>query len=97
MVRGFPEPVRYAVGEAQHWVCKHCNNRIDDFHHKLQNTEPNRQRFPMFLNSPMNCVGLCKSCHEKYPHVYRVSMVMAEVYEEWLNELIRGIIVKGEF
>ena len=85
MVKGFPEFVRHEVGEAQHWVCKHCTERIDDFHHMLPNTEVHRENFPLFLNSPMNCVGLCKSCHEKYAHLYRVSFTMAEVYESWLE------------
>lgn len=87
MVKGFPEHVRHDVGKAQHWVCKHCTKRIDDFHHKLPNTKPNRERFPLFLNSPFNCVGLCKTCHEKYPHLYRVSEALSEVYEDYLDNL----------
>jgi len=87
MVKGFPEEVRREVGEAQHWVCKRCNKRLADFHHKLPNTSPNRKRFPLFLNSPFNCVGLCDECHEQYPHLYRISEIMAEVYEDWLNTL----------
>ena len=87
MVKGFPNEIRRNVGEAQNWTCARCLNPIASYHHKLSNAKENRRRFPLFLNSPFNCVGLCNKCHEQFPHLFRITEQLAEVYEEWLKNL----------
>ena len=86
--KGFSEEVRKEICEAQRWVCFLCLNRIDDFHHKLSNTNANRKLFPRFLNSPFNCVGLCRGCHQDADihQLMRIGIPLAAVYEHWLEE-----------
>jgi len=83
----FPDEVKRAVYEAQNGYCKGCLNRIHSIHHKLHDTAYNRKKFPLFINSPMNAVGLCYKCHRDRSHLYRVTEKEAEVYEEWLRKL----------
>ena len=92
MTVGFSDAIRFMVGKAQNWLCAKCLKPITSYHHKLPNTVYNQKRFPLFLSSPFNCVGLCQACHDKYPHLFRISTQKAEMYEEWLQQLKRGEI-----
>ena len=90
-MKTFPKEIKLAVYEAQNGICKNCLKPIDKkfgFHHRLPNNKPNRAKFKYFLNSPMNCTGLCFSCHEKKAHLFKITTQEAEVYEEWLRNLI---------
>ena len=88
-MKGFPDEVKRAVSEAQNYKCKGCLNPINSIHHKVRDTEFNRRRYPLFINSPMNAVGLCSGCHTSMSHKYRITDNEAEMYEEWLVKLIR--------
>lgn len=92
MKLGFPNEIRMTVGEAQNWTCANGLNPIASYHHRLPNTVENKRRFPLLLNSPFNCVGLCQKCHDNYPHLFRITIQRAEVYETWLEKLKRGEI-----
>jgi hypothetical protein len=87
MTEGFSAEVKENIGEAQNWYCKNCLNKIDSFHHMLSNSNVNGKKFPLFLNSPFNCVGLCQQCHDSFPHLYKVTEKEAEVYENYLKGL----------
>jgi len=83
----FSQEVRMAMFDVQNGYCAHegCYNKITSFHHKLPNYKRYQKKFPLFLNSPFNCVGLCQECHDQYPHLYRVTDKLAEVYERFLE------------
>jgi len=86
----FSNKVKQAIMDAQNGFCgmKDCYIQIHSIHHKLHNTEYNRKRFPLFLQSPFNAVGLCAKCHRDYSRHFEVSEFEAEMYEEFLNDLI---------
>ena len=86
-MKGFPDEVKRAIAEAQNYRCKKCLNQIHSIHHKLHDMEGNRRRFPLFLPSPFNAVGLCYKCHTNFSHEFRITNREAEVYEEWLRKL----------
>jgi len=87
-MKTFPDDVKKSIMQAQNNYCKMCLNPIHSYHHKLQNTVANRKKFPIFLNSPQNCVGLCAGCHSNHAHKFRITPQEADVYEEWLTNLI---------
>ena len=89
-MKGFPEEVRIAVFDAQNGYCKDpdCLNKIDDFHHKLPNTKTNRKLFPLFINSPFNCTGLCRHTHTQKRHLFKITVQEAGMYEDYLRKLI---------
>jgi len=83
--------VRLSVFGAQNGYCKNCLDPIDTvngWHHMCQNNRPNRAKFPLFLNSPMNCIGLCLHCHTNKAHKFRIKPELAEVYENWLRKFM---------
>ena len=82
--------VREAIFKAQNGFCANCLNKILSFHHKLSNTKINQKKYPLFLQSPFNCVGLCDKCHRDFAYKYRISENLAEVYENYLQELKNG-------
>ena len=59
--------------------------------HKLAKHGWRLQKYPLFMNSPMNlsprCGGMENNCHAKYNDKYRVTDREAELYEWWLREL----------
>ena len=82
----FSEEVRNDVLEFQNHICKLCYNRIDDFHHKLHNTELNRKLYPIYTQSIFNCVGLCRSCHDSgVISIFKVTPKEAGAYERYLK------------
>lgn len=86
--RSFSRDVKEQVCEAQHWVCKICGNaRIQSYHHRLQDTVTNLKLFPLFIDSPFNCAGLCNACHDsdKIYTLTKITMEEAAVYEHYLK------------
>jgi len=92
----FSNEVKQAIIFAQHDFCamKDCFNQIHSIHHKLRNTEFNRKNFPLFIHSPFNAVGLCSKCHRDYSKHFEVTEFEAEMYEEFLNDLILGAVAE---
>lgn len=83
----FSNETKRAVFEAQNGISKEGLEPITDFHHKLPNTKANRRRFPLFIHSPFNCVGLSRGTHTNKSHLYRVTIKEAEMYEKFLEEM----------
>lgn len=63
-----------------------CTAKADDIHHILANTKANNARWPLLLQSPMNLVPLCRSCHAGRKHLWRIPERVADVWERWLEE-----------
>jgi 5-methylcytosine-specific restriction endonuclease McrA len=75
MKPNFSEDVRREVLEDNYYICQYCGqDKIFDFHHRLPNTKYNRKKYPKFLQSRINCVGLCRKCHTsgKVRKVYKI-------------------------
>lgn len=87
MLEGFSEEIKEQIYNVQNGYCKHCLNPIHSIHHKLHNTKQNRIRFPLFIVSPMNGVGLCYNCHTNNQHLYKITDKEAQMYENYLKEL----------
>ena len=89
----FSQETRQAVHAAQNGRCKISVDRIDDFHHRVPNTKANQAKYPLFLNSPLNCVGLSRAVHDSgkiYTELTQISDKEAAMYEEWLQGLKEG-------
>lgn len=84
---GFPDVIKREIYDAQNGYCKLCFNPIHSIHHKLHDTEYNRKKYPLYIHSPFNGVGLCFKCHRDKSHLFRVSDKEAEVYEKWITNL----------
>lgn len=90
MNKTFSEDVKMSIFQAQNGICKNCLNPIDKvfgFHHMLVNNRANRAKFGLLIHSCINCVGLCEKCHRNKPHLFRISEKLAQVYEEFLNNM----------
>ncbi len=85
MFKGFSEELKQEVSTAQNGKCYLCTKPIVDYHHCLPNTEVNRKLFPAFLNSPFNCRGLCRHCHEQRKAELKISENEAAMYELYLT------------
>ena len=83
----FSDTVKELIYEAQNGYCHRCTEQIHSVHHKLHDIKHNREKFPNFIDSPFNAVGLCFKCHKDFSHLYRISENMAEVFENWLVDL----------
>ena len=83
----FSPEVKKSIAESQNNYCKLCLNPIHSIHHKLPNNAPNRAKYPLFLNSPMNGVGLCENAHKNKAHKFKITTQEADVYENYLQEL----------
>lgn len=81
----FSDTVKQKVSDAQNGYCKGCLNPIHSIHHKLHDTAYNRKKFPLFIDSPMNGVGLCHKCHRDNSHLYKITDKEAQIYEEFLQ------------
>lgn len=89
MKPGFPKEVKRMICEAQNDYCaeKDCLESIHSVHHKLHDTEYNRKRFPLFIHSPFNGVGLCYNGHKNNSHLFRITEKKAQMYENYLQNL----------
>jgi len=83
----FSNEVKEQVLEAQNYFCIGCINEIHSIHHRLSNTKVNRNKFPLFIHSIFNAVGLCFNCHKNESHHYKVTDKMAMFYEEVLKDI----------
>ena len=87
VAKPFPDEVKESIFLAQNGYCKNCLNPIVDFHHKLKNSKNNNSKYPILVNSCINCVGLCRGCHSSKSHLFRIKPEIASLYEKFLQEL----------
>lgn len=89
MILGFNRDVKEAVARAQYGYCRYCTAAIIEFDHIVPNTKTNRALFPIFLQSPFNCAGVSRNCHELKSIVMmkhmRISYEEAMMYEAYLT------------
>ena len=89
MNAGFSEEVKRMICIAQNYYCAEegCLEQIHSVHHKLHDIEYNRKRFPLFIHSPFNGVGLCCNGHTNNSHLFRITEKEAQMYEDYLQGL----------
>lgn len=85
----FSDEVKILIANAQNGYCKveKCFVRIHSIHHMLNNIKSNRKKFPLFIHSPFNAVGLCFFHHSNEFYNFKISEQLAEVYEDYLQNL----------
>lgn len=85
----FSKETKQAICEAQNNFCrfKDCYALIHSIHHKLNNCRVHRVKYPLFIHSPQNGIGLCNSCHTHKSHLFRIMPEEAQVYENYLRQL----------
>ena len=81
----FSMETKEAIKRGQRGYCQLCEKKIDDIHHRVHNTETNRQLFPAFISSVFNGVGLCRKCHQDRSHECEITLSMAVEYEQELR------------
>lgn len=84
----FSQEVREAIYNSQNGYSLGTLEKIDEFHHRVPNTKANRKRFPLFLQSPFNCSGLSRAEHTNDSHKYKISLQLAQIYEDWLGDFM---------
>jgi len=80
---------RDAIFKAQHGYCgeEDCLGNATELHHRISNTVTNRKLFPLFIDSPMNLIGLCEYHHKLTGRTgYGIQEDVAMVYESFLKE-----------
>ena len=85
----FSNDTKQAIAEAQNFFSKGTLEKIHSIHHKLPRTKANVKKFPLFIDSPMNGVGLSFYEHSNNSHLYRITEKEAEVYEWFLEKLVK--------
>jgi len=85
----FSDEVKQQIIEMQNEFCKalNCYEKIHSVHHKLPNNKSNRAKYPLFIHSPMNGVGLCNKHHSDYAHLFKITEKEAECYESYLQNI----------
>ena len=58
---------------------------VEELHHKLHNTEPNRRQYPLLIHSLMNLVGVSRYWHTMHPYWGRPTLLDADKMEAFLR------------
>jgi len=82
----FPPEIKEDVIQIQRGYCDSigCYSKIHSIHHKLPNHKANQKKYPNFIHSIFNAIGLCEECHTNHYYNYRVNPEAAEVYEKYI-------------
>ncbi len=88
-MKTFSAQTRESMHEAYNGFCHCsfvCSKEVTEFHHMLANTKVNNKLYPLFLQSPFNCLPINNDCHLSKPKI-KIGENLAKVYEEYLREL----------
>lgn len=87
-MKTFSDKTRVMMLVSANGYCQYqgCYNRATEFHHKMPNTLVNQKLYPLFLQSPFNCLPICSDCHMTKPKI-KINESLAAAYEEFLNDL----------
>lgn len=91
MMNDFDRDLKEEMFEAVGYVCgMGSGKRADAAHHIVPNTEINRKRWPLYLQSPMNMMPVNNGFHTTQPLPGKPSALVLDVIERWLQRLKRG-------
>ena len=72
------------LARRQRWTCPISGETVQDLHHRLHNTRPNRRRFPRLIHSMLNLVAVNHDAHLMEPGWGRMRLVAADRMEATL-------------
>ena len=69
-----------------------CVNRADEVHHRMSNSVANVKKYPLFINSPINLISICRQHHEdgKVLKELKWHDKQARLFEEYLTSVKKG-------
>jgi len=70
---------RCVIGSSENWILP-----MDALHHKLHNTKVNRKKYPLFIHSILNLVGVFNALHLVRGSWGRITDIEAQKYEDFL-------------
>ena len=65
---------------------KGCTRTITELHHCLHKAKWREKKYPLFIDSTLNLIGVCGICHQNQPHFGKIRDGQAEEYEAALRE-----------
>jgi len=79
--------IKERLFEACEYLCfmPDCYEAADDLHHILPQTEVNRAKFPLYIDSPFNLMPICNGCHMNKPLPKKPSLRLVQVFENYLT------------
>ena len=70
-----------------------CYEKIVDYHHKKSNSKSNNIKWPLFIQSIFNGVGLCRKHHDSgIIYLYKISDKQADAFEDYLYCTQHGLL-----
>ena len=87
-MKTFSDNTRCMMLTANNGYCAYpgCFNKATEFHHKFPNTTVNQRLYPLFLQSPFNCMPICNDCHMVKPKI-KIREQEAIAFEVFLQEI----------
>jgi 5-methylcytosine-specific restriction endonuclease McrA len=64
-----------------------CSELAEHIHHIVPDTKINNKRWGLYIQSPMNLMAICSTCHLNKPLPPKPNQWKLDLYEEFLNEL----------
>lgn len=100
MVKGFTESLKQFIYHVQDGICAYpgCEEPIHSIHHRFENHKWRREKYPAFIHSAFNAVGLCQGCHDNNKNYFKLYEKDAIIYEriiQGLREEVKAVL-KGE-
>lgn len=86
-MQNFDPELKQEMFEATGFMCCSCTNNAEQMHHIVPNTKINRNRWKLYIQSPMNMFPLCSTCHLNKPLPNKPSERVLDIYEKYLQRL----------
>lgn len=90
-MKTFSKEIRESMFKSSNGYCqcsRLCAKRVTEFHHKFPNTEVNNNLYPLFMQSPFNCLPINTDCHMTKPKI-KIEENLVIAYEEYLCQLVK--------
>ena len=86
-MKTFDTEMRHKMFGAYGFICGVSNKQATQAHHIKPNTNINRKRWPLFIQSPFNLMPINHDSHLSHPLPKPPSDLVCDVYEEYLQKL----------
>lgn len=86
-MKTFRKEIRASVKSAYAGRCATdgCLHLSTEAHHIVPNTKINNERWPIYIQSPMNMIPLCYECHHNKPLPKKPNHMLLDIYENFLQ------------
>lgn len=95
----FPDELKGCLSNASSGYCQcsyDCVEKADSFHHIWENTQTNRAKFPLYIQSPFNMCFINTNCHMTKPLPKKPPERLVKVFEDYLMSLLLSKFTKVE-